>query len=531
VRDLGSYDYVVVGGGSAGCVLAARLSEDEDVSIALIEAGPEDTATEIKIPAAFPSLFKTRWDWDFDSDPEPGLGGRRAYLPRGRMLGGSSSMNAMVYIRGNPADYDAWAGDGAPGWGYDDVLPYFIRSEDNERGADEFHGVGGPLRISDSRAMSRLVDAYLEGAIEAGHHHNPDFNGAEQTGVGRFQLTQRDGVRWSAADAFLRPALERPNLTVITDAHARRVLFEGERATGVEVEVGGDVVAVNAEREVVLSAGAYGSPHLLLLSGVGPADELGPFGITVVADLPVGRGLQDHMICGLNYLTDEESLLTAMTPENVERLQRDGSGPLTCNIDEGGGHIETKPSISGPDVQLHSGPALFVDEGLSAPPQVHGTVLAVTTLSPQSRGTVSLRSADPGAAPRIVHNYLNAEEDRRSMIEGLRAGLDIADQPARRKVITGKFAVPTSDSDDDLLAHARRRAQTQYHPTSTCAIGAVVDTELRVLGLDALRVVDASVMPTIVRGNTNAPTIMIAEKAADLIRLPGLVAAVGVDER
>jgi choline dehydrogenase len=518
VRDLGSYDYVVVGGGSAGCVLAARLSEDEDVSVALIEAGPEDTATEIKIPAAFPSLFKTRLDWDFDSDPEPGLGGRRAYLPRGRMLGGSSSMNAMIYIRGNAADYDAWAADGAPGWGYDDVLPYFIRSEDNERGADEFHGVGGPLRVSDSRAMSRLVDAYVEAAIEAGHHHNPDFNGAEQTGVGRYQLTQRDGMRWSTADAFLRPSLERSNLTVITGARARRVLFEGERARGVEAEVGGEVGALDAAREVVLCAGAYGSPHLLLLSGVGPADELAPFGIAVVADLPVGRGLQDHMLCALNYLTDEESLLTAMTPENVERLERTGSGPLTSNIDEAGGHIETTSGLSGPDIQLHSGPVLFPDEGLSAPPQVHGTVLAVSTLSPQSRGTVSLRSADPGAAPRIVHNYLDAEEDRRSTVEGLRAALEIADQPAMRKVITGTFAVPTSDSDADLLAHARRTAQTQYHPTSTCAIGPVVDTELRVLGLDGLRVVDASVMPTIVRGNTNAPTIMIAEKAADLIR-------------
>jgi choline dehydrogenase len=509
---------VVVGAGSAGCVIAARLSQDPDVSVALLEAGPEDTATEIKVPAAFPSLFKTRWDWDFDSDPEPGLGGRRAYLPRGRMLGGSSSMNAMVYIRGNAADYDSWAGDGAPGWSYDDVLPYFIRSEDNERGADEFHGVGGPLRVSDSRAMSRLVDAYIEGAIEAGHHHNPDFNGAEQAGVGRYQLTQRDGMRWSTADAFLRPALERPNLTVITGALARRVLFDGLRARGVEAEVRGELGALNAEREVVLSAGAYGSPQLLLLSGVGPADELAPFGIEAVADLPVGRGLQDHMICGLNYLTNEESLLTAMTPESLERLERDGSGPLTCNIDEGGGHIETTSGLSGPDVQLHSGPVLFFDEGLSAPPQVHGTVLAVTNLSPESRGAVSLRSADPGAAPRIVHNYLDAEEDRRSMVEGLRAALEIADQPAMREVISGKFAVPASDSDADLLAHARRTAQTQYHPTSTCSIGTVVDPELSVLGIDGLRVVDASVMPTIVRGNTNAPTIMIAEKAADLIR-------------
>jgi choline dehydrogenase len=275
---------------------------------------------------------------------------------------------------------------------------------------------------------------------------------------------------------------------------------------------------LRAEREAVLSAGAYGSPHLLLPSGVGPADELAPFGIPVVADLPVGRELQDHMICPLIYLTEGESLLTAMSSANLAELEQAGRGPLSSNIDEAGGHIETRSGLAGPDIQLHSGPTHFCDEGLSTPPQAHGTVLAVSTLSPQSRGAVSLRSADPTAAPRIVHNYLEAEEDRRSMIEGLRAALEIAAQPAMREVITGDFDIPASDSDADLLAHASASAQTQYHPMSTCAIGAVVNPELKVLGLDGLRVVDASVMPTIVRGNTNAPTIMIAEKAADLIK-------------
>jgi choline dehydrogenase len=398
------------------------------------------------------------------------------------------------------------------------LVSQLLGSEDNERGADEFHGVGGPLHVSDSRAMSALVDAYVEAAIEAGYDHNPDFNAAEQTGVGRYQLTQRDGKRWSTADAFLRPALERPNLTVITDAFARRVLFYGERASGVEIELDREVRVLRAERETVLSAGAYGSPHLLLLSGVGPAEELAPFGIPAVADLPVGRELQDHMLCALNYLTEGESLLTAMSPANLAELEDAGRGPLSSNIDEAGGHIETRSGLAGPDIQLHSGPTLFYGEGLSAPPQAHGTVLAVSTLSPQSRGAVSLRSADPTAAPRIVHNYLAAEEDRRSVIDGLRAALEIAAQPAMREVIAGDFDVPASDSDADLLAHARASAQTQYHPTSTCAIGSVVDPELKVLGLDGLRVVDASVMPTIVRGNTNAPTIMIAEKAADLIK-------------
>jgi choline dehydrogenase len=514
------FDYVVVGAGSAGCVAAARLSEDSNVSVALVEAGPWDTAAEIHVPAAFASLFKTRWDWDFDSESEPGLGGRRAYLPRGRMVGGSSSMNAMVYMRGNAADYDGWAAAGAQGWSYRDVLPYFMRSEDNERGADGYHGVGGPLHVSDSRAMSRVVDAYVEAAVEAGHPFNADFNGAAQLGVGRHQLTQFNGMRWSTADAYLGPALDRKNLTVITEALAHRVLFDGKRATEVEISTGGsrgEAQLLRAEREVVLSAGTYGSPHLLLLSGVGPEADLTPFGIPVVQDLPVGQGLQDHLLSAVNYLSDEESLITAMSPANLAALQEDGRGPLTSNIDEGGGFIETCSGLTGPDIQFHSGPVLFFDEGLGVP-QVHGTVIAVSTLTPESRGKVSLRSAAPDAAPRIFHNYLQAEEDRQSMIAGLRAALEIGARPAMRKVITGDFDVPASDSDADLLAHARRTAQTQYHPTSTCAIGSVVDSELKVLGLEGLRVVDASVMPTVIRGNTNAPTIMIAERAADLIK-------------
>ena len=515
------YDYVVVGAGSAGCVVAARLTEDPSVSVALVEAGLPDTAPEIHIPAAFPALFKTGWDWDFDSESEPELAGRRVYLPRGRMLGGSSSMNAMVYMRGNAADYDGWAAGGAQGWSYQDVLPYFIRSEDNERGADSYHGVGGPLHVSDSRANSPVVDAFLEAAVQAGHAYNADFNGAVQTGVGRNQLTQYHGMRWSAADAFLRPALDRKNLTVITGALAHRVVFNGERAVGVQISSGGpgkETQLIHADREVIVSAGSYGTPQLLLLSGVGPAADLSPFGIPVVQDLPVGSDLQDHMLCPVNYLTDEESLITAMSPANLTMLQQAGAGPLSCNIAEGGGFTQTRSDLAGPDIQFYSGPVLFFDESLGAP-KVHGTVVAVGTVSPpESRGQVSLRSPAPDAAPRIRHNYLQAEEDRRSMVAGLRAALEIAGQPAMRKVITGPFDVPPSGSDADLIAHARRTAHTLYHPTSTCAIGAVVDSELKVLGLEGLRVVDASVMPTVVRGNTNAPTIMIAEKTADLIK-------------
>jgi choline dehydrogenase-like flavoprotein len=365
--------------------------------------------------------------------------------------------------------------------------------------------------------MSRVVDAYVEAALEAGYEFNPDFNGATQTGVGRYQLTQHNGMRWSAADAFLRPALDRTNLTVITDALAHRVVFDGEQATGVEVSWGVEVQVLRADREVVLSAGSYGSPHLLLRSGVGPAADLTAFGISVVQDLPVGQGLQDHLLSPVNYLSDEESLITATSPANLALLRECGTGPLTCNIDEGGGFIETRSGLGGPDIEFHSGPVLFFDEGL-ATPQVHGMVIAVSTLNPHSQGSVSLRSIAPDAAPRIRHNYLRAEEDRRSMIAGLRAAMEIGNQPAMRKVITGHFDVPASDSDADLLAHARRTSQTQYHPTSTCAIGSVVDSDLNVLGVEGLRVVDASVMPTVVRGNTNAPTIMIAEKAADLIK-------------
>ncbi|MGP4021239.1 GMC family oxidoreductase [Saccharopolyspora sp. 5N708] len=514
------YDYVIVGAGSAGCVLAARLSEDPEVTVALVEAGSADTAPEIHIPAAFSTLFKTTWDWDFDSECEPELGRRRAYLPRGKMLGGSSSMNAMVYIRGNSDDYDNWAAQGAQGWSYKDVLPYFIRAENNERGADEYHGAGGPQHVSDSRSLSPVVDVFLESAIEAGYQHNPDFNGAAQLGVGRYQVTQHNGMRWSTADGYLRPALDRQNLTVITQALAHRVVFDGQRAIGVEISEGHDVTVLRAEREVVLSAGAYGSPHLLLLSGVGPAADVSSFGIPVVADLPVGRGLQDHLLCATNYLTDQESLRTAASAENLALLQQAGRGPLTCNVDEGGGFIETRPGLVGPDVQLHSGPVLFFDEGLAAP-AVDGTVIAVSTLNPESRGHVRLRSASPDAAPRIQHNYLQTEADRQSLIGGLRAAMEIAAQPAMSKVITGNFDVPESDSDADLLAFARQKSQTQYHPTSTCAIGSVVDPDLRVLGVEGLRVVDASVMPSIVHGNTNAPTIMIAERAADLIRSVG----------
>ncbi|WP_166968829.1 GMC family oxidoreductase [Brevibacterium atlanticum] len=510
------YDYIVVGAGSAGCVLAARLSEDPDVNVALIEAGAADTADEIHIPAAFSSLFKSQWDWDLDTEPEPELHRRRAYLPRGKMLGGSSSMNAMIYIRGNRADYDQWAADGATGWSYDEVLPYFRKAESNERGGDDFHGADGPLTVSESRSMNPLCDAWVDGAVEAGYPHNEDFNAGEQLGVGRFQTTQRGGMRCSTAVAYLRPVAERTNLTIITDAHARKVVFDGQRAVGVEIERDGEVEEIRADREVVLSAGAYGSAHLLLLSGVGPAAQLDAFGIEKVADLPVGERMQDHYMVMLNYTTELETLMTAATPANAELLQKEGRGPLTSNIGEAGGFFETREGLTGPDVQFHSTPCLFAEEGLGAQ-TVQGLAAGPCVLKPTSTGTLTLRSPDPHVAPRILHNYLGTEEDKQSILAGLRIALNIASQPAMQKVISGDHIVPAGASDEELLEFARQVGQTLYHPTSTCSIGHVVDPELKVIGVEGLRVADASVMPTVVRGNTNAPTIMIGEKAADLI--------------
>ena len=511
------FDYVIVGAGSAGCVLAARLSEDPDVRVALLEAGGEDSAPEIRVPATFPVMFKTELDWDLLGEPEPGMDGRRLYLPRGRMLGGCSSINAMIYVRGNRRDYDGWAAAGCTGWGYDDVLPYFRRSEDNERGEDQFHGVGGPLTVSDSRSMQPLVDAMIEAGRQAGHEHNPDFNGARQEGVGRFQLTQRDGKRLSTADAFLRPGRRRPNLTVLTHAYALRLLFEGRRAVGVEISRHDEVQQIRAEREVIVSAGAYYSPQLLMLSGIGPEDQLAPMGIEIREALPVGANLQDHCMVNLNYMTEAPSLFGAITPENFALLESEGRGPLTSNIPEGAGFFRARSGVDAPDVEFHFAPSMLYDQGLTAP-EAGGIAYGPVVIKPTSRGRVMLRSPMPTAKPRIVCNFLTTEEDRASMLAGMKLALDMAQQPALKAVGLTAFRVPDSDSDEDLMAFARREGMTVFHAASTCAMGAVVDPELRVYGCESLRVVDASVMPEITRANTNAPVIMIAERAADLIR-------------
>ncbi|HEY3924108.1 MAG TPA: GMC family oxidoreductase N-terminal domain-containing protein [Acidothermaceae bacterium] len=515
---MASYDYVIVGAGSAGCVVASRLTEDPAVSVVLIEAGGSDTAEEIQLPIAWTDLFKGPYDWDLDSEPEPGLNGRRIYLPRGKVLGGCSSTNAMIYVRGNRADYTAWAAGVAPGWGYDDVLPYFRRSEDNERGADKYHGAGGLLAVSNTRSAHPLATAFVTAGVEAGHAQNDDFNAETQEGVGFYQLTQRDGMRCSASMAFLAPAAERPNLTVLVNTRVLRVVFDGNRAAGVEISDAGGVRTIVADQEVIVSAGSYETPKLLMLSGIGPADELSPLGIETRVDLPVGRNLQDHLLVLVNYLTDADTLISAGSAENVALLENEGRGALTSNAAEAGGFFRSHDGLPAPDVQLHMAPVMSVNESLTVP-TANAFALGPCTLSPTSRGSVTLRSADPAYPPRIQHNYLATDDDRTAIVEGLRITLDIAAQPSLNSLTTEPYEVPESDSTSDLLAFARRVGLTLYHPTSSCAIGSVVDAELRVLGVDGLRVVDASVMPTIVRGNTNAPTIMIAERAADLIRV------------
>ncbi len=509
------YDYVIVGAGSAGAVLAARLSENPDVQVCLVEAGGPDAAEDIHVPVGFARLFRTAFDWDHDTHEEAQLQRRRVYLGHGKVLGGSSATNNMIYIRGNRHDFDGW---GQPGWSYADLLPYFLRSEDNERGESEFHASGGPLRVSDGRSKNPMSTAFVEAALQAGHKRNDDFNGAEQDGFGEFQVTQRDGRRESTATAFLHPASARPNLVVETNLQVHRVLFDNGRATGVVGERFGEEVTVRAEREVILSAGAYNSPQLLQLSGIGPAALLGAFGLPVVVDQPLaGANLQDHALIPLVYTHEHPiSLLAAGAPENVAQYMESASGPLTSNGPEAGGFVRTRASLAAPDAEFLTAPVMFADGGLGTPTG-HAVSFGPSMLTPLSRGSVSLASPYPTAKPKIVHNYFDEPEDLDTAVEALRIALDLAHQPALAPYTTTPNRVPASDSDADLRAYVRAYAHSTYHPAGTCALGSVVDAELRVQGVEGLRVVDASVMPTVVRGNPNAAVIAIAERAADLI--------------
>jgi choline dehydrogenase len=514
-----SYDYVIVGAGSAGCVLANRLSEDPDVQVLLLEAGPPDTADFIHIPAAFSALFRSQNDWDLGTGYEPGLDDRRVYLPRGKTLGGSSSLNAMIYIRGNPADYDEWS---ELGWGWEDVKPYFLRAEDNVRGASEHHGAGGPLRVSDSLARTGLSQAFLDAAAARGLPANEDFNGPQQDGFGWYQLTTRDGRRGSTAVSYLHPVMDRPNLTVETHVHVHRVLFNGTRAVGAAGSRLSELLEFRAEREVLVCGGAYLSPQILWLSGIGRPDELELLQVPTVAEVPgVGLGLQDHPAMGATWMCEEPvSLKDALNEENLA-LWMAGGGPLSSNTAECGGFLRTRDELAAPDVQFHMVSAMFEQEGL-VPAPAHGFTLSVCVVKPQSRGQVAVVSPDPTTKPLIIHNYFAEPEDMRSAVAGMRAVLDIAGTEPLARYAQTPHHVPASDSDADIEAHIRSKAQTIYHPTSTCRMGAddlaVVDPKLRVRGVEGLRVVDASIFPSVPRGNTNAPTIAIAEKAADLIR-------------
>jgi choline dehydrogenase len=515
-----SFDYVIVGAGSAGCVLAGRLSENPAVRVLLLEAGTGRRPFASRVPAAFSKLFKTRHDWAYFTEPEPELGGRRLYVPRGKLLGGSSAMNAMIYVRGNPLDYDEWAEQGAEGWSYADVLPFFERAEDQARGKLPGHGVGGPLRVEDLVGKNPLSIAFVDACEKVGIARNDDFNWGSQDGAGFYQVTQRGGSRWSAADAYLFPALGRENLVAVRGAHVTRIVFEEKRATGVEYVRGGRKTSARANREIILAAGTIGSPQLLMLSGVGPARELARVGVSVVADIRgVGENLQDHPIVGIAYACKEPvSLLNAERIGALAVYLVSKKGPLTSNVAEAGAFVRTSSALDAPDVQFHFAPAFFVEHGFVKPPG-HGMSLGPALVRPRSRGRLTLASADPFAPPRIQGNVLSDVRDMKAMVEGLELARRImAATPFDR--YRGAEFLPGAQAKTaaELEAHVRATAELLYHPAGTCKMGndelAVVDANLRVRNVEGLRVADASVMPVVTRGNTNAPTLMIAERLA-----------------
>ncbi len=524
-------DYLIIGGGSAGCVLAARLSEDPAVNVTLLEAGPADKSVLIHCPAGLPLLAQTgQANWAFETVPQPGLNGRRGYQPCGKVLGGSSSINAMVYARGHRSDYDHWADLGNAGWSYDEVLPYFKRAEHNERGADEFHGADGPLNVIDLRSPNRFSPVFVEAGKQAGFIVNRDFNGSEQEGVGIYQVTHKNGERFSAAKAYLTPNLARPNLEVITGARTTRILLEGRRAAGVEYRLGGTLHQRKAQREVLLCAGALQSPQILMLSGIGPAAQLMQHGIPVVHDLAgVGANFHDHIdtvaVYDAPHLKDLFGLSLAgawHTLKGIFEWRNHRRGMLTTNFAEAGGFIKSRVEEPIPDLQLHFVVGKLLDHGRKAV-LGHGFSCHVCLLRPLSRGSVTLASADPLSAPRIDPNFLAEPDDMARLIRGFKLMRHILTQPALAQYGAHELRRSAgAKSDAQIEAFIRGQADTIYHPAGTCRMGNstndVVDAKLRVHGMERLRVVDASIMPRVVGSNTNAPVIMIAEKAADMIR-------------
>ncbi len=525
------FDYVIVGGGSAGCVLASRLSEDPSATVCLIEAGPRDWRPWIHVPlGVMRCMFDGAINWKFASAPQDGMNGRRIYVPRGRTLGGSSSVNGMIYVRGHPGDYDEWAGLGNEGWGFADVLPYFRKSENNlEHGGGELHGTGGPLDVTYIRRPSPLHETFFRAAEELQFPRNGDFNGASQDGFGLYQVTQRDGRRLSTARAFLKPAEGRKNLSVLTGAEARRIRIRDGRASGVEIGVKGASVAVAAERELILSAGAVLSPKLLMLSGIGDGADLRTHGIEVVRHLPgVGRNLQDHPAIHAYYGTGDRrayGLTVGALPELAwwtlaYAFAR--TGLFASNMVEAGGFARSRPSLDRPDLQFN-----FIPGYRESPSRMigygRGYVVTSALLRPTSRGALTLKDADPDTAPNIDPNLLGTDEDLEALTEGFCIGRRLVDAPAFAALRgTERHPGDAVRSRDEIREYVKACGATIFHPVGTCRMGsgetAVVDSRLRVRGVNGLRVVDASIMPVIVGGNTNAPTIMIAEKAADMIR-------------